>query len=695
MKLRKIKLDIISSGHGNYGFEYPFYDGLNIIKGHNSSGKSTLVNVLIYSLGMEEIIGSKGVASLPYALKSHFVDSEDEIRILESTVYIELENSNGVINTFKRAITSINKDSKLVEVIHGPYLTCADDSEFRVQPTFIHDGGSAQDVNKGFFAYFENYLGLDLPKVVDSKGKESQLYLQSIFAALIIEQKRGWTDYVANIPYYGVTGMREKVISYLLDLDVFKNSKSLNDYTAKRQRVISKWSETASSIKLLLETNHLSISGLTSAPSMDFDKKLISIGELVNQGEEQKTLAEVKELYYQQIENITGRSEISKTQAPEKIVEEIETIQNRIEDLLVLQEICGKRIRVNESQYTQYKSSLNNIAKDLKDNQRDKKLADFGASINLPIAQGICGTCLQTIDDILIKPESESIPMTIEENITHLDNQKKMVANLMKGVDREIEHDKAQMMTIVKELVLKRKLLTSLSRDVKSINSVNEADIRQQIILEQRYSSISLVQEKVYEYLDELVELSKKFREYNSKVKELSRSGLSSMDWKKVQRFESAFIKLASDFRYRSAPVNKISVKPDTMLPYLNDLLELREQIETPTEAKSSSKVADVKTDSSASDFVRLIWAYLMAIYKTSDELNGNHPKFIVFDEPAQHSMSLESLNEMLKQLANSGSLQSIVAASFDQSELTFKESTQGVNFHTITLPSKVIVKQV
>ncbi|WP_235862008.1 hypothetical protein [Photobacterium kishitanii] len=84
------------------------------------------------------------------------------------------------------------------------------------------------------------------------------------------------------------------------------------------------------------------------------------------------------------------------------------------------------QIKVNKAQLNQYEISLESIDKDLKDNKLTKKLADFGANIaNLNIAKGICGTCLQEVDDILLPPDSDSIPMTIDENIIYLDNQKK------------------------------------------------------------------------------------------------------------------------------------------------------------------------------------------------------------------------------------------------------------------------------
>ena len=89
----KIKLSTTS---GDYGFECKFHSGLNIIRGNNSSGKSTFINSLIYSLGMEELIGGKGIKVLPYALKDYVESADkDKIRIASSYVYIEITNRDG------------------------------------------------------------------------------------------------------------------------------------------------------------------------------------------------------------------------------------------------------------------------------------------------------------------------------------------------------------------------------------------------------------------------------------------------------------------------------------------------------------------------------------------------------------------------------------------------------------------------
>jgi predicted ATPase len=75
MNIRAIKLRIVTVA-GEFGFQFQFSRGLTVIRGSNSSGKSTLFNCLIYGMGMEELIGGKGEKVLPYAVKDHFLQGE-------------------------------------------------------------------------------------------------------------------------------------------------------------------------------------------------------------------------------------------------------------------------------------------------------------------------------------------------------------------------------------------------------------------------------------------------------------------------------------------------------------------------------------------------------------------------------------------------------------------------------------------
>lgn len=56
----------------------------------------------------------------------------------------------------------------------------------------------------------------------------------------------------------------------------------------------------------------------------------------------------------------------------------------------------------------------------------------------------------------------------------------------------------------------------------------------------------------------------------------------------------------------------------------------------------------DMKFDSSASDGIRVIWAFTMALLQVSVEKEGNHPGIIIFDEPAQQSIDARRHEKLL-----------------------------------------------
>jgi hypothetical protein len=59
--------------------------------------------------------------------------------------------------------------------------------------------------------------------------------------------------------------------------------------------------------------------------------------------------------------------------------------------------------------------------------------------------------------------------------------------------------------------------------------------------------------------------------------------------------------------------------------------------------------VFNFAADSAASDVIRLQWAYLLSLLNVGVLESTNHPRFLVFDEPQQQSVSDANFLEMLK----------------------------------------------
>jgi hypothetical protein len=171
--------------------------------------------------------------------------------------------------------------------------------------------------------------------------------------------------------------------------------------------------------------------------------------------------------------------------------------------------------------------------------------------------------------------------------------------------------------------------------------------------------------------------------------KNLPHAYYSNEDKRKIGVFEKFFRANAGSFGYESAAIGEIEINAATLIPVLSHI-ELREIHVAPSASKAR---VDIKSDSSASDFVRLIWSYLLALHQTSFYLNGGerHLGILLLDEPGQHSMAESSQRALLQQLASSQHLQSIVAASFDESDAVFREVTQGISFKLIQITDKSI----
>ncbi|EKO3570385.1 AAA family ATPase, partial [Vibrio metschnikovii] len=57
-KINYVSSDIrVIGSDKKYGFKCEFGNGLNIIKGQNSTGKSSILSCIYYNLGMEQLLG--------------------------------------------------------------------------------------------------------------------------------------------------------------------------------------------------------------------------------------------------------------------------------------------------------------------------------------------------------------------------------------------------------------------------------------------------------------------------------------------------------------------------------------------------------------------------------------------------------------------------------------------------------------
>ena len=99
-------------------------------------------------------------------------------------------------------------------------------------------------------------------------------------------------------------------------------------------------------------------------------------------------------------------------------------------------------------------------------------------------------------------------------------------------------------------------------------------------------------------------------------------------------------------YRFSSVELDELAISPETYQPSFEGI--------------------DLGFDVSASDWIRIIWAYLLGLLEVSRTHETNHPKILVFDEPGQQSTDPVSLDQLMNRAAESRAFgeQVIVATS-------------------------------
>ncbi|OZS41374.1 hypothetical protein ASV53_24080, partial [Photobacterium sanguinicancri] len=216
-----------------YGFKCNFSSGLNIIKGQNSTGKSSILSCIYYNLGMEQLLGmsTSKTSLLDKCLTSEFVYKGTTFSVSQSIIRLEIQNSSGDIALIERPAVSPIEDDKNTIMIHQK-------GDFRKY--YIH---SAKDHSHkyGFYTWLQNFIGIELPR--DPETNKNTLYLQNIFSSCFIEQTKGWSDFMSQMPSFNIKDAKRKLVEYLLSLKCLENDIEKDRLSNERSTLVENWNQ--------------------------------------------------------------------------------------------------------------------------------------------------------------------------------------------------------------------------------------------------------------------------------------------------------------------------------------------------------------------------------------------------------------------------------------------------------------------
>lgn len=671
-RIRALKINI-ATNKGTYGTPLiKFEDGLTIIKGFNSTGKSTLFQSILYCLGLEELIGGKNEKTMQSVLKSEILDNDSNIEanVIESNVLLEIEGTRTV--TIRRYINSETKSSGLVEVFDGKLLT--EPNSYDYQPMYVHDKGAATDDNVfGFHSFLEKFIGWNLPNVQYKDGEQRKLYLQNIFPSFIIEQKAGWTDFLSTIPYYSLLDKETRAVEFILNLDSWKIQQLKSQLKQEKNEIIENWKTLYLRLKALANQIACEVRGVEISPSIIDSKNAIFLSYPTE--DKNYPLADYIKILEEEYQSIAILEIPNVGEQSSESEQKINLLNERLSTLSInlSNRINKKNLAI--SKYKSFKERLIELENDKTQNEYHLKVKNKGAEAGFEIAKDTCPYCSQGLNDSLLPKDIEIVPMQIEENIEYLKAQINLIKIYIKNHENDIAVSEKEIEILNQNISETRSEIRTLKTELTSDNRLPSIEmIEKRIKLRNRLDLYRRRYEELFSYQEEFKNLSDEWTRILGKEKEIPAS-LSPFDYKKISSLEQDFKLLLKEFHYRSKPIESISISRETLLPVVDKY--------------------SLKFDSSASDFTRAIWSYIIALKETSTKFSGNHPKLFILDEPGQQEAGDNDLQFLLKKLGNYQDTQSIVFSSFHQSEETFIACTQNVNYKLVDLGTEKFIKRI
>lgn len=627
LKINRLRIEI-KTKEKVFGFDETFQSGLNLIASDdNTRGKSSIIAMIYYCLGFEEIIGGRGEKVLTAAFKSIIEEGENVWTVLESGAYLEITNGMEVITIF-RAAKMENRDNRLISVYYSD-MENIHRQDTLMEDMYVHMPNAANN-KKGFHNFLETFLHFELPLVPASDDAVRKLYLQLIFSGMFIEQKHGWADILAGMPILGIKESKKRVIEFILNLDTLDNERKKDQLRSEEDNIKKEWTTVVRDITLLVEKEACSITGLPLSPKiltdLDYSKITIQKGgvhidEYINDlTEKYNDLQALKPRIIDNFEEL--QIELNKT---EVTIREYERDITKLRDLLDSEHISIRRLQNN----------LEIIKTDINNNKDAARLRNLGSGLDLYTSKDICPTCHQDIADTLLPLPNHMPIMSIDDNIRHLNAQKDMLEFAMLSHKSNSEQFQSSINLLEGNLFKLRSLAKSLRSDLYQTNdSYSEAIVYKRLSIESEISNLNKLLDFYSNHKVTLEILSDRWKDYLEKKAALPENKYSQKDQIKLNHLQEYFVDNIRKFGYKSVSnLNQVEVSKENYLPAIEGF--------------------DMKFDSSASDNIRAIWAFTLALLQVSSKDSGNHPGILIFDEPAQHSIVVNDMEEFLTRIIN------------------------------------------
>ena len=221
--------------------------------------------------------------------------------------------------------------------------------------------------------------------------------------------------------------------------------------------------------------------------------------------------------------------------------------------------------------------------------------------------------------------------MSVEQNVSFYEEQLQLFAAVQGNAEASVRSNEARLQTHRKEVDDLRERIKALRDTLVSPSATPSIEtLTERLRLEARIDTLENVLANFGDAVAELAQLSSDWKAVQDRRARLPKGALSNDDEKKIETLQTSFRSQLALYKMGSVDAQKLTLSHANYEPEL--------------------EVLNLPADVSASDLIRLQWAYLLGMLETGlRTTKTNHPGLLMMDEPQQQSVEEGSFRAMLK----------------------------------------------
>lgn len=663
IQLSRLQVRVVAGGK-RFGADLSFTDGLNLVRADNSAGKSTCMNSIMWALGIDGMLGPQHTVPLPHAMTSQ-IEAPDgaEHTVSESHVILEIRRADAESLTIRRQVAG-DLNNRLIRVWEGPILSKPGSSS-TPRDYYVRRRGAAQE-ERGFHRFFVEWCGWNMPEVARYDGSTGPLYIEAIAPLWIIEQKRGWAGLQALTPnYLKISDVKKRALEYILGLDVLSRRARIQELEQRLAYLQTKWTECHVGLYARMKQAGGSVRGLPQQPTGDWPPTPGS-HVLVSKDDRWQPIREAAREAAEQIESVDVRTLPNDTTNAE-LSEELNGAEHKLQQAMAASAQLRHAAARDRESVEQAERRLASIEQDRRRHKDLMVLRKLGSDDTSLLQTEACPVCSRELGDVLLDEASRDRVMGVEETIDYLEAQADLTKTIIASTEASLDAREAQLEALTQQSADLRSRISALRTSLTS-GGPTVADAETLLTARRRLELYEDAEQTFNVAMDDFRELSQEWRTTESELRNLKLTELSNDDLSKLEALQNEFRVQLSSYGFQSLQPFSLTISQDTYQP--------------------AHEGYDPAFESSASDVIRIIWAYLLSLQRVSMDLNLNHPGLVIFDEPRQQMASEISFRELLRRAA-AGTGQVVFATSETGERLA--SMLEGLEHHTIDFDGKVL----